>query len=55
MYSLPNLISYYCSSFVELVGWVTSFGYLRHSVNDSYDEILGEHVSNINFKLMDER
>ncbi|KAH0908704.1 hypothetical protein HID58_032025 [Brassica napus] len=40
---------------LELVGWVTSFRYLRHSVNDSYDEILGEHVCKINFKLMDER
>ena len=40
MHPLPNLISYYCFKLLDLVGWVTTFGYLRHYVNDLYDEIL---------------
>ncbi|KAL0897588.1 hypothetical protein Bca101_081549 [Brassica carinata] len=39
---------------IDLLGCVTSFGTLIESEDDPYEEMFGVHLTQINFKLMDE-
>lgn len=45
MYSLPNLNIYYCSNFLNLVGWITYLTHLSYFEDDPYEESFGGHVT----------
>ncbi|KAG2323323.1 hypothetical protein Bca52824_016536 [Brassica carinata] len=40
---------------IDLLGWATSFGTLIESEEDPYGEMFGVPLTQINFKLKDER